>query len=333
MAPQTPLNLNEPLSKDSKSTLEQVPLTPELATAGLTLHGDYYRQSQAKFNKYLVWHPYSLAFVAAATSIYGYLQFAKVIAESSSFWEFLYSPSTISRAMITLPGVLFGLACVGLFSHLVSDDFKTITDNLEISTYSTAIFGFDLIKFANLPIFKKLSDDKAAYDNGENTSVIIYRDSPIAIATVTPLEEQSDESNFVVQISGLHVRKVFAKVDFDEMLLEWALTRAKFLANTNPKYKDAKVTVLTDAYSFDSQRIKLLKSNFFEKVKSSRTLNPFSTIIQAEKELEGLVKKKNPNTNSTFFGIRPEVLTSIFDASRITYSLTINRKVPIEEIK
>lgn len=333
MAPQLPLNLNEPLSKHTKATLEQISLVPELATSGLTLQGDYYRQSQAKFNRHLITHPISVTFIVIVTSVFGYFQLSDALSESSDFWSFVTHRDTLSRVMMTFPALLFGLGCVGIFSHLMADDFKTISDSLELPSYSTSIFGFDLKKFANLPMDKKDTKDKALFEQGEKSSVIMYRESPIAIATVVPLEEESDKSNFVVKISGFHVRKAFAKVDFDQMLLEWALSKSKELASSNRKYeKDATITILADAYSFDAERIKLLRANFFEKVLATTVLNPFTSVIEAEKELEDIGKKKNINSTG-LFGSKTESLNGLFNAYRVTYSLTVHSKLSIEEIK
>lgn len=288
MAIQKDVNLNEPLNDKAPPTLEKRSLTPELAQAALILHGDYYSQLQAKCNRCVFWHPISTTFLVISTSIFTYYRLYDYISISESFGEFFSFFSKSRDFQFQVMGIFPWLVCVfgivGIIAHFVSDVYKDISIKLPQLNYLEKLFGFNLKEYARLSQStllkqkRKLTSRESIFlKNGENTHIVMYRDSPIAIITLRPLLDESSESNFVIKITGLHVRKAFAKVDFDVLLLEWSYRRAReLLKDYNPK-KDAKITIVTDTFSFDKQIIKTLENQSFQKVSSSFALNSFQT--------------------------------------------------------
>lgn len=329
MAIQKEVNLNEPLDVQAKPTLKQTNLTPDLAEGVLNLHGDYYRQLQAKCNRYIFWNPVSISAWFIGLSIHAYWILSQVIRESPTFADMLKHEHVFTHGLMILPGLIVVTAFVGLIAFLISDDFRSISDKLEIKAYYSALFGFDLVNFAGLPSTQiTKSADKQLLKQGENSSVLVYRESPIAVATVVPVPEKSTADEFVVQISGLHVRKVFEKVDFDEVLLDWAIERAQAL-NTK---KAAKVSIYIDAYSFDTKRIKTLKDRFFEKVSSTTILNPFVEIVQAQEAVKGLLDLGIDNSRTFIFGIPSDPIDKFFGVEREIYVLNVSKKTNVEKI-
>lgn len=293
MAVQKDVNLNEPLSTKVPPTLGKTSLTPELSQAALILHGDYYSQLQGKCNRYVFWHIFSTTFLIISTSIFTYYRLYDYISVSESIGEFVSFFWKNRDFQFQVMGILPWLVCVfgivGIVAHFASDVFKDISVKLPQSNYMEKIFGFNLKEYAKLSESallkqnRKLSSkDSILLKNGANTHIIMYRDSPIAIITLKPLIDESSESNLVIKITGLHIRKAFAKVDFDVLLLEWSYERARELLKEYKPNKNAKLTLLVDAFSFDKELIKTLESQSFQKISSSFTLNSFEDDSNSE---------------------------------------------------
>lgn len=286
MVAQRNLDLNAPLSENEAPTLEKHNLTPDLALASLTLHGDYYRQLQGNCNKYIFWHPFSLALFAAgiaASSAYLLRDYYAVSDNLADFFHMFLSRRDMKWQLIyVLPCMVGMFGIIGLIAHLLSDDLRGISDELDHPERIQELYGFDLKKFAKEDLDLLLTPkQKILVSNGNNTHLILYRNSPIAAITLKPLLEQSTEANFFVRISGIHVRKVFAKADFHTLLLDWALLRSRELFQEFVKNKSnvdsCKINILIDAYSFDKPFVTLLQSRSFGRVSSSTLLDPQKT--------------------------------------------------------
>lgn len=319
MAIQKEVDLNRPLDPNAKPTLSQTKLTPELSQAVLNLHGDRYRQLQSKCNRHVVWHPLSMATLGVLVFIYAIFQFWNLIVVLESLAEF-WSLVLRNKYLIALsmPGLVLSFTVIALSSFIISDEFRSVSDRLVKSEYLVSLFGFELKKYAQLSTKDSENgslspkEAKLLKEGSQNTQVLIYRDSPIAAVTVVPLLQNSTESNFFVKITGLNVRKVFAKVDFDNLLVEWSILRSRELLQeyaSSKKVKNvdgAKVTVLMDAYSIDSALVATLQQNSFTKIKSSLQIDPF-------------VPESTPRGVDLFYN----VLHKFFRVSRDTYALTL----------
>jgi hypothetical protein len=312
MVEQIPLNLNVPLDVNSESTLSKTPLTPQLATASTVLVGDYYVQQQGKLNKYILLHRITVSIsVVLVTSIMTY-KIWDYIAVSDSIGEFLrffLVRDFIFEIVSSLPVLLFISAIIGIVSYLISDDLKEVSKKLIKDNYVGDIFGFDLVKLAKIDKDAKLSqNDVEILKQGENTLMLVYRNSPIAIASVVEAPSE-DPSTFVVKITGLHVRKVFEKVEFDQLLLDWCISRSYHLFKEYAKSKkientsDVKIQILIDAYNWDEKYVKTIVKNKFVPKSESWEINPFSVTPVAWWQL---------------------LANKLFLVKRITYELTLS---------
>lgn len=320
MAIQKDVDLNKPLDPNVTPTLSQTKLTPELSQAVLSLHGDRYRQLQSKCNRHVVWHPLLVATLGVLVAIYAVFQFWNLIVVLQSFGEFWHLVLRNKYLLaLSMPGFVLSFTVIALSSFIISDEFRTVSDRLVKPDYLVSLFGFELKKYAQLSTGKDADnrslspkEAKLLHEGSQNTQVLIYRDSPIAAVTVVPLLQNSTESNFFVKITGLNVRKVFAKVDFDNLLVEWSILRSRellqdYAASKKVKNVDgAKVTVLVDAYSIDAALVATLKQNSFTKIKSSLQIDPF-------------VPESAPTSWNVFY----TVLHKFFRVSRDTYALTL----------
>lgn len=311
MALQNEVDLNQPLDASKPSTLSKSALTPELSHAAITIHGDYYRQLQMRLNKYVFWHPISVTvYTIIATSVLSYRLWDYIVISESirEFLSFFYrSRDFLYQILGVFPVGVVVVGCFGLLNWLASDDLRCIADNLIQRNYIGEIFGFEIAKFRKLNVTDKITPKEIKLlAKGDNSQLMIYRESPIAIATLNPLYDNSTESNFVVKITGLHVRKVFRKVDFESLMIDWAILRSRqifqeYVGNTK-SIAGCKITVIIDAYSFDQLTIDILKRKQFGVINEDINLNPF--------------EKKHPNLLMTLF-------QKLFNVKRQTYGITI----------
>lgn len=284
MVAQKDIDLNTPLDAQRPSTLIKSPLTPELAKAAVTLHGDRYKQSQANLSRSIIWHPYFVALYSLifpsvlAYYLWDYISISDNLVElyiiaSRNKKDFIFH---VLMAAPTITGI-FGI--FGFMAYILADEVGTITDRYVAQKYCDFTFGFDVKEFAQDPKTPLLK-------NGKNSELVIYRDQPIAIATLKPDWEQSTPENFIVNITGIHVRKVFNQVGFDKLLIEWAVLRSRelyqdYLIRKGSKVKNGTIFVISDAYSFDKHQEKTLLHCGFKLLSSSFELNPFNTSLKS----------------------------------------------------
>ncbi|CAN3363580.1 inorganic phosphate transporter Pho86p [Diutina catenulata] len=311
MVEQVKLNLNEPINAEAKPTLTKTPLVPKYATAAANLQGDYYSQELSKLNKFLFWNKWSKLFmvvVFSGTLLYKLWDYISVSDSIGEFIEFFTRGEIYNELFVVFPALIAILLVVGLSIYLISDDIKEVSKEFVQKSYVNKLFGFDLTKFAKLDVDSHQPQQRKSLRHGDNTQIIVYRESPIAIATVLP-DEKSSVSDFIVRIQGLNVRKVYSKVDFDQLVLEWSIIRARQLLQQKAEAENvqslsgSKVTVLIDAYSFDDERVRLLTRNGFSPLTSTFALNPYG---------EGKVSSTQA------------ALQSFFGVNRTTYGLVIN---------
>ncbi|KAK6464745.1 inorganic phosphate transporter Pho86 [Scheffersomyces coipomensis] len=287
MVQQRKLDLNTPLDSNTNPTLEKVPLTPDLIEAALVLHGDYYSQSQTNLNKYIFWHPIPLSIYSIVFPIVICYQLWDFIIISDSVFEFLSffgRTKDIYFGLIAVsPAIIIVFGVIGLIAYLLSDDIKTVCDNLPRQQYAKQIFGFDIKLFSWLdPTVNKAEDDIELLEKGNNTQFIIYRESPIAVCSLNPDYEHSTKEQFIINLTGLQVRRVFQKVDFEDLLLDWAITRSRELFQIyarDQKLKNyeenVKIIINTKAYVFNNNQLEILSKKGFVETSQSIELNPF----------------------------------------------------------
>lgn len=305
MAVQKKIDLNKPISSTSKPKLEVVKLLPEYSEAALILHGDYYRQVQSKFTKSVLWHPTTISVGVLLISSYTYYVLLDYISISESVSEFfqITRKSRDLHIMLLLNSlILVGfIAFVGVGSFFISDEFRIISDNLIKPNYTLDLFGFDIFRYSKLEKESKDLKDKKLLLNGANSQVVLYKEEPIAVITLKPLK--SSDENLIVRITGLSVRKAFHPLNFEQLLIDWALTRASDLLKehlTQRKIKSAsgcKVSLMIDTYSFDEDLKKLLKANQFTRVKSDHNYNPLG---EKTAILNGLINRLGNSTRDTY---------------------------------
>ncbi|KAI5953666.1 PHO86 [Candida jiufengensis] len=289
MIEQKEIDLNKPLDADKPATLEKSTLTPALTKASLILHGDYYKQSQSNLSKFVFWHPISiLVYTTLVPLVFGfvlwdYLSISENLVEfytiaSKNRNDFIFN---ILRGAPIVASIFASFAFIG---YILGDDVGAIATNFISKNYCNSVYGFDVTEFV-----KEKSKAKVL-KNGENTNIISYRDQPIAIITLVPDLKQSTPENFVVKITGIHVRKVFQKVDFDNLLIEWAVVRSRelyqeYLKDSKTNVKKGSILITADCYSFNKKLARALQIHGFQILDKSFELNPFEDTAKSYEKL------------------------------------------------
>ncbi|KAK6454464.1 inorganic phosphate transporter Pho86 [Scheffersomyces xylosifermentans] len=291
MAIQKEVNLNEPLDSNALPKLVKKNLTPDYTQAALSLHGDNYRQLQSKLNRYLFWHPYTLSVyltVIPATFVYqtwDYILISDDIIEYLLF--FIKSNDFRFQVLSVFPAIASVMAIIGVTAYFLSDELKVVSDKMITEGYATEIFGFNVHQYSKLPADLETAKDIQLYNQGANTQMIIYRDSPIAICTLNPDFENATNDKLTIRISGLHVRKVFSKVDFESLLLDWSIFRSREIFQAYAKSKgikdvnNKKVSLLIDEMSFNDNIDLVLRMKGFVVVNETKEINPFKNVLNS----------------------------------------------------
>lgn len=307
MAIQKEINIDKPVEIENP-TLSFSKLTPELSLSALTLHGDYYSDLQAKYMKTFLWSLPVQSAIAVIIACYYYYILKDYIEISESVGEFLRLVKNSSDLrvsfVISFAVLAVSLAVFGVIGMYITDEFKIISSKLSASSYVQYIFGFDLHKFSKLDN-EKVSNlkEKKLYEQGENSQLVMFKDDPIGIISLTPLFDKSSDSNLVIRISGMNVRKAFRKYDFESLLLDFAVERSKliykqFLKDKKIKKSNGcKITLLIDGYSFDKEFLEPIINHNFSEVSSSYQLNP---LTDKTAFLKGAVNKFLGITRKTF---------------------------------
>lgn len=317
MVQQRELNLNEPLDANTEPQIRRISLDPSLATAALTLHGDYYRQLQSKCNGRIVRHPVTQIYIWSILVGAVVYQYRELIEISDSVGEFLYLASKNKFILASLfPVLIFLAGTVGIVSFLITDEFRAISDQLSKDYYMEKVFRFPLRIYANASEadLKEGESSEFYQTASRSTDFIEYRNSPIAVVTVIPLPDRSTEDTFYAKITGLHVRKSYRKGGVESDLLEFAKEKAadlgkKYVSDNKIAAKNIKVVLVAEAYTVDDKLPELLAFSGFKVVGSSYNVNPFTDEKKASK---------------LFNRLPVSVLMSFLGFARVTYELELD---------
>lgn len=315
MAIQKPFNLDEPLDQNSEAAITKRDMDPSLATAALTLHGDYYRLLQSLANKTIVWHPLVQTFIIGTFVTFAAYTYGDLYAESENLTDFLYLATQNLYILTTFfPVVLFVAGTVGLVSFILSDEFRSISDNLALDTYMLKLFRFPLRVYANADEEKTKDSKTNAFVTSANklTELVEYRGTPIAVVTVIPLPDISNLEVFYAKMTGLHVRKVYrGKADLETDLVDTAIRKAqelsaRYIKDNKLKAKNIKVVLQAEAYTIDPVLPPVFLLKGFKKTEVTHELNPF-----------GATK------SDKFLSVFADSLIRLFGISRVKYEKEI----------
>lgn len=282
MVEQVDIDLAKPLLSDADPSITTIPLEPALATAALTLHGDFYRQLQSKANHRIFWHPVTQTISITVLVSFFFYQYYELVEISDSFGEFLHLCWS-NKYLLTrfFPVITFLIGSIGIVSFIISDEFRMVSDSLKDDAIMLKIFRFPLRIYANHETTDNSQKTLGFIETAsESTEFIQYRESPIAVVTVIPLPDKSTTDVFYARITGLHVRKVYSKAGLQNELLEIAKSKAKrlcsrYVQDMGINTKSMRIVLIAEGYSLDPTMSQILKEHGFKVVETSSNIHPF----------------------------------------------------------
>jgi hypothetical protein len=259
MSQQKPVELNDLMDHEAPPTIISTKLTPELSEAALNLTIDFQRQKQSTANTAILRHPYTVFFIVTLFSGIAYWKCG---------WTFQRGGFALVKE--NMDEVAGAVVIAMMFTSVIltmatrpTDVLRTRADS--IVDNSSAVFGFDLKEYAGINAKGKLSKDhKVLLEKAENTRVIIYRDTPIAVTSLVEVPEMSSKEKFVTKITSAGIRKVYWKSGLIEDLIDWTIKRSGELNNSQAP----KILVLFEVLSTDYELKKVLASKKFQKIET-----------------------------------------------------------------
>lgn len=262
--------LDTPLNKDAPPSIYASSLTPELATAALNLPVDFLKQKQGLANKRLISHPVVLATIGIFLSTYLAITVTIPRNTSGSMAGYLYQvflmnkKETFTALIFTLIGASFLFTLLSRVSDLY---FRAQIDQI-VQSKGEEIYGVNLNDVGVLTTKDLKKQPQQFRDNLENTHIIVYRETPIALISLAKNNILTTGESLVMSISSVGSRRVYIKSGIIEDLLDWAMIRTRAISSTGNYGKSMKI--LTEVYSFDTEMKKILKSKGFVKIQSAR---------------------------------------------------------------
>ncbi|ODV72997.1 Pho86p CYBJADRAFT_95059 [Cyberlindnera jadinii NRRL Y-1542] len=252
---QAPTHLQGLMDEDAPPTIHTSSLTPELCEAALNLTIDFQRQKQSVANAAIMKHPITVGTIVSIIAAVSYWKLGWIYKRGGF--------ALIKDSLEEVVGVV--VLCTMVISTLLTvitrptDVIKQRADR--IVDESKPVFGVDLKEFA-ASRSKKFSQETAS--KADNTKVVIYRDTPIAVISLIDIPEMTNDEKFVTRITGAGVRKVYWKSGIIEDLIDFAVSRSGQLNNS----KAPKILVLFEVLSTDAELKKVLIAKKFQKIES-----------------------------------------------------------------
>lgn len=283
--PQVDASLDQPLNVDAPPTIYGTKLKPETASAAINLALEGVKQQESLSNKSLIRHPITGIFISVIAAVF---LSPRIILprnlSSSSIVSYLYQ---LLHFNVFTFGTLIVITCISLvclftvYSRVTEMFFREKISEIT-KLHGESIFGVNLQSLASRD--KKTS----ALKQVDNTYIIVYRETPIALISIAENEPLSSKESLVMSVSTIACRRVYLKSGIIEDLLDWAMLRTKTICKEG-NYGDS-MKLLISLYSFENNMKDALRSKGFTllqsvKLKESRLLGG---LYGVQKELWGV---------------------------------------------
>ncbi|CAI4043597.1 hypothetical protein SKDZ_10G1000 [Saccharomyces kudriavzevii ZP591] len=280
--PQVDASLDKPLDIDAPPTIFSVNLKPEYGTAALNLSADFIKQEQALANKYLFSHPLVILIIIAGSLIYLAPKIVFPIRNTGSIAGWFYQLFQINKKEVLTGLVFTAIGASFLFTLLsrISDSYFKSKISQLVASKGEKTFGINL----NDLVARHETEDPVV----DNTHIIVYRETPIALISLTPNMTLTTDDNLVMSVTTVGCRRVYVKSGIIEDLIDWAMLYSKTVRK-NGKYGES-MKLLIDVYSFDNTLKEILKKKGFTYIQSIRVSENrlLGGLFGVKKELWGL---------------------------------------------
>lgn len=257
-------SLDEPINVEAPPTIYGTALKPELATASLNLSIDFIKQQQSLANKAMIHHAITKVVLVLALAIYlGPRVILPRSLSSASAGAIVYQFLILNRYSL---GSSIGLLAVAFLCLLTT--YSRISEIFFKSKISEATANFGLSYFGlNLREYVLESKEGTKEPQADNSYVIVYRQTPIAVVSLSEDKTLTTDNSLVMSISTVGCRKVYRTSGILEDLLDWSMIRTKAIAKDHKLGESMKV--LVNVYSFDHHMKTTLKSKGFSRIATS----------------------------------------------------------------
>lgn len=286
---QVDASLDKPLNADAPPTIYQTAIKPTLASAALNLSVDFLKQQQSLCNSHLIRSPLIaladilfLVIYLAPRLEYPPLRASSTTSVSSvsAYLVHLWRPNKMTLLSAGLFTVMLTSVVFTLVSRLSDTFFRTKIDEI-VNGNGDVVFGFklnDIVRQA-----------RADPESLRNTSMVVYRETPIALVSVSENQVLSTPDSLVATVNTIGCRRVYVKSGILEDLLDWAMVRTKQLGASAGKTGNS-MKLLIEIYSFDKGMKDVLRKKGFSlisvgKAQENRLL---SGLFGVKRELWGV---------------------------------------------
>lgn len=286
---QVDASLDKPLNADAPPTIYQTAIKPTLASAALNLAVDFLKQQQSLCNSHLIRSPLIalvdilfLVIYLAPRLEYPPLRINSVTSVSSvsAYLVHMWGPNKMTLMSAGLFTVMITSVVFTLVSRLSDTFFRTKIEDI-VDSNGDVVFGFKLND-----IVRKGKEDPECM---RNTNIVVYRETPIALISVSENNVLSTPDSLVVTVNAVGCRRVYVKSGILEDLLDWAMVRTKQIGARVGK-TDSSMKLLIEIYSFDKGMKEVLRKKGFSlisvgKAQENRLL---SGLFGVKRELWGV---------------------------------------------
>ena len=285
---QVDASLDKPLDADAPPTIYQTKLVPEMASAALNLSIDFLKQQQSLCNYYLIKSPIVIIIDLLFLIIYlgprlNYPSLKNSGVNFNSVTAYLYHLYMMNKFTFLSAGIFTVMLTSFVFtlvSRLSDTFFKTKIDQI-VNGNGEIVFGFKLPQIVDT--MKK--DPKLV----ENTNIVVYRNTPIALVSISENQILSTPDSLTMTINSIGCRRVYVKSGILEDLLDWTMIRTKAIGVSKNKL-DKSMKVLIEIYSFDDAMKSILRKKGYTCISVGRAQENrlLSGLFGVKKELWGV---------------------------------------------
>ncbi|KAG7806428.1 hypothetical protein KL921_004825 [Ogataea angusta] len=260
MATQKSASLDAPLEISKPSTIESMPILPDLAEPVTNLQMDYLSYKKSLLTKAVFKSKAVVSLLVAAVAGLFYRKFGPYFTPYNfkngtieGLLNIYHSPYFIQDAFYLVSSTFMIFSATLVAAWLQTNFLKYEAE--EVPKHMEQYFGLDLEEYAKTAVKSKLrkvpADVKEKVEFMEKHSFVVqYRETPIAFIV------QQKETDSSYKITGFAVRRVYIRSKILADLLDWA-----------KKQLGPQESTSVAVYSFETFDIDILKESGFKLLK------------------------------------------------------------------
>lgn len=224
VVPQVGGKIDEALNADADPTLKFLPLTPQYAVASLNYIIDRHARVGSTLSLSMFWSIKSFPIFVSLNVLILAIRLSSQM--KYNHWYNLMDATNFMQFMVFLTATL----AASLLFYKRSCWF--INDDLERLTETGGAEYFDGVNLKQFTIMENEEEYLRLKKAGKlptikDTQIVLYRDTPVGIVTVSKEKTASSENTDQFTISAMGVRHVYVKTGLYIDLIAWAINHVK----------------------------------------------------------------------------------------------------------